>query len=72
MSNKKEEFIATAHYIGQEFSPPDPSYYFVSSQIVSHDDFKQETYVYVTWKRTIPYDSKQQSLWDQEEIGEAN
>ena len=51
MAGKKEEYTTTVHYIGQEFSPPEPDYTFVSSQIVSHDDFKQETYIYVTWKR---------------------
>jgi|TARA_B110000263_G_scaffold246837_1_gene258563 hypothetical protein len=64
--NEKEEFICTAHYVGQEFSPPDRSYEFVSSQIVSHDDFKQDTYIYVTWKRATPDETDQMSLWDEE------
>lgn len=66
MQNVKEEFISTAHYIGQEFSPPDRSYEFVSSQIVSHDDFKQDTYVYVTWKRVTTDETDQMSFWDEE------
>lgn len=66
MNNEKQEFICTAHYIGQGFSPPDPSYEFVSSQIVSHDDFKQDTYVYVTWKKATPDETDQMSLWDAE------
>jgi hypothetical protein len=66
VNNEKQEFICTAHYIGQGFSPPDPSYEFVSSQIVSHDDFKQDTYVYVTWKKATPDETDQMSLWDAE------
>ena len=66
MNNEKQEFICTAHYIGQGFSPPDPSYEFVSSQIVSHDDFKQDTYVYVTWEKATPDETDQMSLWDAE------
>ena len=68
MDDEKQEFICTAHYVGQEFSPPDFSYKFVSSQIVSHDDFKKETYVYVTWQKITlakecdPYEP----LWDAE------
>ena len=65
MHKEKEEFICTAHYVGQEFSPPDRSYEFVSSQIVSHDDFKQDTYVYVTWKKgPLTHGEDQMSLWD--------
>ena len=70
MSDKKEEFMTTVHYIGHEFSPPDSSYEFVCSQIVSHDDFKQETYIYVTWKKTLFDRSKQWSFWDYRENGE--
>ena len=71
MPDTKEEFTTTVHYIGQEFSPPNPSYKFVSGQIVSHDDFKQETYIYVTWKKTASDENGQMELWNQEENGEA-
>ena len=70
MADKKEEYTTTVHYIGQEFSPPEPDYTFVSSQIVSHDDFKQETYVYVVWKKVGYEDSAQQSFWDSPKEGE--
>tara|TARA_R110000851_G_scaffold20350_2_gene61632 strand:- start:177 stop:422 length:246 start_codon:yes stop_codon:yes gene_type:complete len=68
--NEKQEFICTAHYVGQEFSPPDSSYKFVSSQIVSHDDFKKETYVYVTWeKNPLARSENQMPLWDPYDTG---
>jgi hypothetical protein len=69
MPGTKEEFTTTVHYIGQEFSPPNPSYEFVSGQIVSHDDFKQETYIYVTWKKTASDENGQWALWDYKENG---
>ena len=72
MTNNKEEFITIAYYIDQPFSPPDSSYKFVSSQIISHDGFKPDTYIYVTWKKTptarkFNYahpENPQQSFWD--------
>lgn len=68
MSIDKQEFICTAHYVGQEFTPPNYSYKFVSSQIVSHDDFKQETYIYVTWKKMSTAQDRDpyEPVWDEE------
>lgn len=72
MSIDKQEFICTAHYVGQEFTPPNYSYKFVSSQIVSHDDFKQETYIYVTWKKmsTAKDRDPYEPVWEEESDGE--